>query len=252
MFSNIYHALVYDPIYNGLVFLIDSIPGGDVGVAVILLTIAVRLILLPLALKATHTQFLMRTLEPELKRLKEEFKDNKELQARKTMALYKEHGVNPFASILFLFIQLFFIFSLYFIFWKGGLPEIQTTLLYSFVSTPTNVNMLFLGLIDVAARNLPLALLAGITQFFQTKLSIPPIKKKQEATRSFKDDLMKSFNLQMRYGLPVLIFFVAWSFSSIIALYFVVSNIVSIGQELYVRRVLRPAAPPSKNGDGTH
>jgi len=238
MFSYLYHAIFYDPIYNGLVFLIDTIPGADVGIAVILLTIVVRLVLFPLSLRAIRTQLLMRDLEPELTRIKTEFKDSREEQARRTMELYRTNKVNPFSSFLFMFIQILFIFALYFVFFRGGLPNIRTELLYSFIPIPENVNMHFLGFIDVAGRSLVLAALAGITQFIQTKLSIPPLPQ-NNSTPSFKNDLARSFNLQMRYAMPVVIFFVAYTISAAVALYFVVSNLVSIGQEIYVRRTLK-------------
>ncbi len=243
MFSSFFHAAFYDPIYNGLVFLVAVVPGADVGIAVILLTIVVRLILFPLSLKAIRTQLVMKQLAPELERIKKEYADKREEQARQTMALYKKEKVNPFSSFGFLIIQLVFIIALYLVFFNGGLPSIQTELLYSFTPIPDTVNMHFLGFLDVAGKSLVLAFLAGITQFIQTRLSLPPMPPKKEGAASFKDDLARSFNLQMRYILPIIIFFVAYSISAAIALYFTVSNLVSIGQELYVRRTLkRPAA----------
>ncbi|OGG47744.1 hypothetical protein A3D66_03125 [Candidatus Kaiserbacteria bacterium RIFCSPHIGHO2_02_FULL_50_9] len=250
MWSSLYHAVFYDPMYNGLIFLVSVVPGGDVGIAIILLTIVVRFALFPLSLKATRTQLLMRELEPELRRLREELPKNKEELARRTMALYKEHRVNPFSSFLFLLVQIFFIFTLYLVFWKGGLPNIQDDLLYSFTPSPGAVSTMLFGVLDIAGKSFFLAAIAGITQYFQTKLSIPPpLPLPKDKKPSFKDDMARSFNLQMRYALPVIILVVSYTTSIVVALYFIVSNMVSIGQEAYVRRTLkRPTeAPPTGN-----
>ena len=238
--SNFWHTIFFDPIYNLLVYLIDIVPGGDVGVAIILVTIIVKVILLPLSLKAARTQLAMREIEPMLKELKEKYKDKREEYAKATMEAYKKAGVNPFSSIVLLFVQIPIIIALYLSVYKGGgvaLPAINTDLLYSFVPTPEVITMLFLGLVDIAAKNLPLALLAGGTQFIHTHLSLPKsTPKNPESAPSFKDDFARSMQLQMRYVMPLIIFFVAYSISATIALYFTVSNLAAIAQEYIVRK----------------
>ena len=96
MISNIFHIFFYDPIYNGLIFLIGVVPYGDVGIAIITLTIIVKLILFPLSKKAVRTQMIMKRLEPELNKIKENHKKDKQLQAQKVMDLYKQNDINPF------------------------------------------------------------------------------------------------------------------------------------------------------------
>lgn len=240
MFGDIWHGVFFDPIYNTLVFLIDVVPAGDVGLAIVLLTILVKVVLLPLSLKAAKTQYVMRTVEPKLHELKERYKDNREALARKTMDLYREVGVNPFASILLVIFQIPIIIALYLSVFSGGgvrLPEINLELLYSFVPAPEIVSTLFFGFLDITQRSLPLALLAGATQFVHTHLSLPPSKPRDQKEKpSFKDDFARSMQIQMRYVLPLIIFFVAYTISAAIALYFVVSNIVSIAQEFVVRK----------------
>lgn len=238
MISDFFGAVIYDPLYNGLIFLINTIPYADVGIAVILLTIATKLILFPLSIKAVRTQMLVKEIEEPLKKIKEEFKDDREKQAKETMALYKEKGINPFSSFLTLFIQLPIIFALYWIFFKGGLPEINVDILYSFISIPEIVNMNFLGIVDMGGKNMLLALGAGVTQFFQAKLSLPPMKPRSEGS-SMKDDFARSFHIQMRYILPIIIVFIAYAISAAVALYWVTSNIFAIGQELYVRKNIK-------------
>lgn len=237
--SFIWHTFFFDPIYNSLVYFIDIVQGGDVGVAIILTVILVKTIILPISLKAVRTQLAMRELEPKLAKIKEDYKDKREAMALKTMEVFKEAKVNPFSSILLLIIQIPIVIALYFAVYTGGgvaLPAINTNLLYSFVPTPETVNMIFLGFMDITTKSLPLALIAGVTQFIHTKLSLPPTKPKDpNAEPNFKDDFGRSMQMQMRYVMPVLIFFVAYTISAAIALYFTISNLMAIAQEYIVR-----------------
>ncbi len=238
--SFIWHTFFFDPVYNALVFFIDVIPGGDVGLAIIATVVVVKLVLLPLSVKAAKTQKILREIEPKLKALKEQHKDNREEQAKAMMATYTEAGMNPFASILLFFIQIPIIIALYLAVSKGGgvlLPAINVDILYSFIPNPSSVSMNFLGLIDITGKSLLLALLAGIAQFFQVKLAMPPLPPRDpNAAPDLKDDFMRNMQLQMRYVMPVLIFFAAYFISAAIALYFFVSNLVGIAQEIYVKR----------------
>ena len=240
MFSFIWHTFFFDPVYNGLVFFIEVVPGGDVGLAIIAITILVKLILLPLSIKSVRTQKVMRELEPELKKIKEQHKDDRQELAKATMAIYKDAGISPFASIFLLFLQIPIIIALYWSVYRGGgvaLPEINGDLLYVFITIPTEINMIFLGLIDIAGKSLPLAALAGLTQFFHARLAMPaPEPKKEGEAPDLKADFARSMNLQMRYVMPIIIFVVAYTISAAIALYFTVSNLVAIAQEYVVRR----------------
>jgi YidC/Oxa1 family membrane protein insertase len=240
MFSYIWHTFFFDPVYNGLVFFIEVVPGGDVGLAIIATVVVVKAILLPLSIKAAKTQRIMREIEPKLKEIKEKFKDKREEQARAMMEVYKEAGMNPFASIFLIFLQIPIIIALYFSVYSGGgiaLPEINVDILYAFINAPSVVNMDFVGQIDISGRSALLAVLAGVTQYFQVKIAMPEMKPKEPgAAPDFKEDLMRNMQLQMRYVMPIIIFFVAYFISAAIALYFFVSNLIAIGQELYVRK----------------
>jgi YidC/Oxa1 family membrane protein insertase len=155
------------------------------------------------------------------------------------MELFKEAKVNPFSSILLLFIQIPVVIALYFSVYSGGgvkLPAINTALLYSFIPTPETVNMIFLGFMDITMKSLPLAFLAGLTQFIHTSISLPtPKPREPNAEPNFKDDFARSMHLQMKYVMPVLITVVAYTLSAAIALYFTISNLMSIAQEYVVR-----------------
>lgn len=240
MFSYIWHTFFFDPVYNTLVFFVDTVPGGDVGLAIILTTIVVKVVLLPLSIKAARTQKMMRELEPQLKDLKEKHKDNREEQAKAMMSLYKDAGLNPFASILLLFAQIPIIIALYWAVSKGGgvpFPGINSDILYSFIPTPEMANMWFLGLVDITAKSLPLAFLAGLTQFVHAQIAIPkPEPRKEGEEIDLKADFARNMQTQMRYVMPILIFVVAYTISAAIALYFTVSNLMQIAQEYIVRK----------------
>ncbi len=240
MFANLFNTIIYNPLYNGLVLFIDIVPMADVGIAVILLTVFVKILLFPLAQKAARTQVIIKKVQPEVDKLKDRLKEDKQEQARKIFELYKKHNVNPFFGFLVLLIQIPIVIGLYFVFYKGGLPNIDTSLLYSFIPTPNQVNMLFLGLIPMAGKSVVLALLTGITQFINMQIVMPAITKKESTDGpNLKDDMIRSMQFQMKYFLPIIITIVAYTISSAVALYWVTSNIFTIGQELLVRKRLK-------------
>lgn len=238
--AGLFHTIIYQPIYNALAFTIGIIPGGDVGIAIVLITLLVRLILFPLSLKAIRTQIAMRAIDPQLKALREELKDKKEELARRTMALFKENNVNPFASFLFIFIQLPIIIGLYTVLRaQSKAVSFDPGVLYSFVHAPLHASLLFLGLINLAGKSVLLAAIVLITQYIYARLMTPATQPKTADAKpaTFQEDLAKSMNLQMRYVFPLMLGAIAYFASAAIALYFVVSNIFSIGQELAVRRI---------------
>ncbi len=238
-FSFLYHNLCYKPLYNGLVFLIGLIPHGDVGVAIILLTIFVRLVLYPLSKKSLESQRKMKELGPQMEKIKVDFKDNKDEQAKRTLALYKDNKINPFSGILFMFIQFPIIIALYQVF-RGDLSgaTVDPSLLYSFIHTPGLISLHFLGFLDIArTKNIILALLAAISQYFQAKYTLSntaaPVPKEGAGQKaSFQDEFAKGMSLQMKYMLPAMIGIFAYGFSGAVTLYWITNNLFSIIQEL--------------------
>jgi len=216
--------------------LLVSIPIIDVGVAVILLTIIVKLILFPLSKKAVRTQALMRTIQPKLEEIKKKYKNDSQKQAQETMQLYKKEGVNPFSGIFLIILQLPVIFGLYFIFLRAGLPEINTDILYSFVNVPQSINMSFLGFLDITERSVIFALITGITQYIQISLMTPKTDTKKKKSGGFAENFAQSMQFQMRYMMPVIVTVIAYTLPSMIALYWITSNVFTIGQEFVVRR----------------
>lgn len=231
----LFNTFIYEPIYNALALIVAVIPGGDVGIAIILLTVAIKLVLFPLSLVAIRTQVLMREIDPELKRLKKELADNREELARRTMALLKEKKVNPFASIFLILIQIPIILGLYFVFSLNGAGSgFDPSVLYSFVSVPGNASFSFLGVVDLTGRSAIISVLVAVTQFYNARLMMPMTPQGEEG--SIQHDLAKSMNVQMRYVFPIVMGVVAYVISAAIALYFLVSNLFQLFQELYVRR----------------
>jgi len=235
MSHGFFTTILYQPLYNGLVYLIDIIPFADVGLAVIAFTCIVKLILFPLTKSAVRTQIEMRNIEPEMASIKEKYKNDKQEQAKKMLELYREKKINPFSSFFVILIQLPIIIALYQIFLKSGLPSITVDLLYSFVPVPEKVSMLFLGFFDITKRSILLAVITGVTAYIQAHFSMPPTPPKSEKP-SFKDDLARSMNIQARYVLPLFMFIVGYTVSGAVALYLITSNIFTIGQELVIRR----------------
>lgn len=233
----------YQPLYNGLIFLIAVLPGASAGLGVVLLTALIKLALFPLSQKAARFQMVMKQHEAEINRIKEKFKNDKQGQGKAVMDFYRERGINPFAGILPIFIQIPVVIALYYVFFKGGLPVIDSALLYSFVPTPELIDMHFLG-IDIAGKSVLLAILVSITQYIQGRFSLPKPKERGDKP-SFGEDLAHGMHLQMKYVMPVFMGFVSYAVSGAVALYFITSNVFTIGQELYLRKNLKKETRPA-------
>lgn len=231
----IFNTFVYVPLYNILIALLAYIPWIDVGIAIIILTILVKLVLFPLSMKATKHQMLLRELEVPMKEIREKYKDDKQEQGRRMLELYKEAGTNPFTGTFLIFVQFPIIIGLYFVFMRGGLPDVHTDLLYSWVRVPTDVHTMFLGIVDMKSKSMVFAALAGVTQFFQAHFTLPKPGPRSD-TPNFQEDFARSMQMNVRYVFPVMMASFAYALSAAVALYWITSNIFAIGQELYVRR----------------
>ena len=190
------------------------------------LTIAVRLLLTPLIWKSQKAQKEMALLQPEIKKIQEQFKNNKEEQAKKMMELYKTYKVNPLSGCLVIALQLPVLFALFGVF-SGGLNHESLTYLYSFISNPGTLNPVSFGVLDLSRGNIYLGVIAALSQFLQTKLTatVSPLS-------SAKNDFSKTLQWQMLYIFPILILFWSYTLPSALTLYWTVLNIFSIVQEL--------------------
>jgi YidC/Oxa1 family membrane protein insertase len=157
------------------------------------------------------------------------------------MELYRQKGVNPFSSFVQLLIQLPILYALYVVFVQSGLPEVNLLYLYSFIHAPA-INMHFLGLVDISKASITLSVIAAITQYFQLHYSLAGMKKPETSVAKSATPSMPDFaytmNKQMKYIFPIMIFFISYKISAVIAVYWAVSNLFTLGQELYVRNRL--------------
>lgn len=244
-------ATIYTPLYNIFVAIIDIIPTHEVFWAAIIFTVIIKLILSPLAKSAMLSQIKIKRIQGDLKRLQEEYKDKREVLAAKMMALYRDNNINPLSPILVLLIQIPIILSLFFIF-KSGLPVIDAESLYSFIPFPGEVQMVTFG-IDLAAKSLPLAFLTGFTQFLYTRRTFSfqmNDQKKDGSTPGLGVEFQKALMFQFTYIMPVIITIIAYSFSSVLALYWTTSNIFAYIQDIYIRKRLKKEGHSSHEEDG--
>ena len=212
-----------------LVFVAKILPTHDIGLSIVLLTLAIKILLYPLSSKMVRSQARLKKLEPELKILKESGLTQEE-QAKKTFEIYKREGVNPFSSCLLLLIQFPIIFALYF---TAKNPTHLTSFLYGWNALSVTLNMTFLGMFSILTPNIVLAFLTGISQFLQLHYSFT-IPNTQSGKPSFQDSLQK----QMKYTLPVFITLIAFRLPAAVALYWITSTMVTVLQEWWVKRTV--------------
>ena len=245
-----FHEYLYIPIYNLLIYLVGVLPGADVGLAVVIVTLIVKAITFPLSISALKTQAAMRKIEPELKDLREKYKDDKQKQAEMMFALYKEHQIRPFSSILAMLIQIPVLITLFLVFQRESMSQVNLDILYSFVPDPGIFSALFLGLFVIAGHNIILAVVAALTQFVQARYAIPVPKKsdrdpsKVPTGAEMGAEFGRAMAIQARYILPLVIGAVAFS-SGAVALYLITSNIVAIFQEFFIRKANLKPTPVS-------
>ncbi len=246
----LYSTIVYQPLLNAIIALTTIVPGHSLGWAVIIMTICVRMVLFPLQHRATKVQEVLKHLEPHLSELKEKHKDDREELARKTLELYRKHGINPFASLLLFVVQLPILIALFKIFQHGLIGDISGQL-YSFVPHPEVLNMIFFG-IDLSRPFIPLAIIAAVTQFVQVKLMLTKQKKKEGATpqTGFGAEFQRAMQVQMPYIIPLMVGFIGAKFAAALPLYWTVMNVLAIVHEGIVRK--RAASMSYEPGSEQH
>lgn len=228
-----FNTFIFTPLYNFLVFLVSVIPGHFMWIAVFVLTIIVKIILVPMYKKQVRDQVVMSHVAPKIKAIQEKYKDKKPEEkvdmGREVMDIYKEYKVSPFGTILLLIIQLPILFALYKIF----LQNIDThySSLYSFVSVPEYINNFFLT-INLAEKSILIGILAVVSQFIANHFLFA---KKPDASAG---EFAQSMHTQMKYMFPIIIGAVSFFTPAVISLYIIVGNVFAIWQEVYVKRPL--------------
>lgn len=227
---SLFNTILYQPLFNILVLLYLYLPGHDFGIAIIILTVLIKLIFYPLGGQAIRSQKNLSELQPKIEEIQKKYKDNKEQQVQATLELYKKEKINPFSGCLPLLIQLPILIALYQVFWRGFQAE-QMSYLYSFVQNPGAIDPGFLGLINLSEPNIILTILAGITQFIQSKMALPKNQIKAKGNAPGMAGMMQK---QMLYFFPILTVFILWNLPSAVGLYWVTTTIFSIAQQYFI------------------
>lgn len=259
-----FDLILVQPIFNILVVIYGLLPGQDFGVALIIFTIIVRLLMWPLVKKQLHQTKIMRQMQPELAKIKKRAKGNRQLEAQMMMELYKEKGINPFGSIgtlllqLPIFIALFAVVKLitenhdniakftYDIF--EGIPGIRDAI-------AGQINHHLFGLIDLTKHAtdpggaiywplIIMAVIAAILQYFQSKMLLPQPKEKRKLRDMLKEqaagkdidqaEISAQMTGKMIWLFPILTFLVAIYLEGALVLYLLVTNVVAIIQQKMV------------------
>lgn len=220
---DLFRTLIQEPIYNALIFLYNIL--GDMGLAIIALTILVRILLVPVANKALRAQRRLQLLQPELQKIQKKHKDDRERLAKEMMAFYKKEGVNPASSCLPTLVQIPILIALFFVF-KDAVTGHELPL-YSFVSDPGNIDTKFLGFLDLAkADRLVLPLIVAVLQYVQAKMMMP------------KGADLPAINKQLLYLFPVITFVVSASLPAALPLYYATFTLFLILQQQIIMRTM--------------
>lgn len=258
-------TLIVQPIFNFLVAIYALLPGHNFGLAIIIFTILVRLLMWPVIRKQLRNAKLMRALQPELKRIKKETKGDRQRESILVMELYKQRGVSPFSSIGLLLLQLPILIGLY-----AGLrrvidnPQEIIDFTYPFLrelswmkEIAADINRFdatLFGLVNLkqSALNswgiywpaMVLVIGSAVTQYYQSKQLMPDDKDARKLRHILRDagqgteadqaEVNAAVSRSTRYFIPVLIFFFTVNIASALSLYWLVGGIVAIIQQAKV------------------
>jgi len=236
MSHGFFTTILIQPIYNVFVYLIDFFPGHSAGLAIITLTVFLRLVFYPIFAQGMRTQYAMKRIEGQMEEIKIKYKGDAALRGKKTMELLKVNNIRPFFSFLALLIQLPVFIALYFVFLREGFPAVALDLLYSFTPVPETIATVFLGLLDLTAKhNIILSIIVGAAQFAQSYVSQMSIT----IPANIPPERAQMMNMQrkmMIYFIPLLMMSVTYTLPGAPGLYILTNALASLVQELIVRR----------------
>lgn len=244
----IFHTLIFIPIYNLLVFLYDTVTFQDFGLAIIATTFILKLVLFPLSKKQIESQKQLQDVQPKIKAIQKKYKDDKERQAKELMAFYKDNKVNPFGGCLPLIVQIVFLLAIYRIILVISEADfvVNANELYSFVSNPETINPFLLGLLDLSKASVPLAIITAIAQYWQMKMIMgnhekekeekakkesAKKKKTKEEEKPEEPDMAAMMQKQMLYIGPLITMVIGASFPAGLTLYWFTSTVFMIAQQ---------------------
>jgi YidC/Oxa1 family membrane protein insertase len=252
-------------LFGGIIsFFYDLVP--NLGVAIILLTIVVGIFMFPLTLKQTRSMKAMQEIQPEVKRLQREFKDDRRALQEATMELYKERGVNPAAGCFPLLLQMPVWFALFSVLRQFGRTSIEDKLkwvsdgsdLARDITQGTELNFLWMdltvtpssvfeaGFVTLLPYLIAIAVVMG-TAYWQQRQTMARSQENGQQQKQPGQGLMKIF--------PVFFGFISFQMPAGLVVYFAASQIFRIGQQALIIRLderraaaapAKPAASPSK------
>ena len=227
--ADLWNTIIFEPVLNSLIAL-STLVGNNFGLAIIVLTVVVRLILYPLTVRQTRSTKAMQTLQPQIQELQKKYGRNQQKLQQEMMKLYKEAGINPLGCIWPMLIQLPIWIALYqsIIRALAATPENLLDLsrhLYSWtlVTNAVPLNEQFLWL-ELSKPNFILAILVGVTMWVQQKMVTAPAMDPKQRQMTQMTTLM----MPLMFGMFCL------SFPSGLALYWVISNVIGIVIQYFV------------------
>ena len=213
--GSIFNIIFYKPLFGALLWLSKNLPGNDLGIAIIILTCAIRLLIYPLNTKSIQSQKALQRLQPKIQEIQSKFKDDKEKQGKAIMELYRQEKINPFSGCLPMLIQLPILMALF--------------LVFKDFASNLDARPMFLGLIPLTEPSKILAFLAGITQFIQVKMVSPKNKPGKD-----KSDFSQIMQKEMLYLFPLITVVFLWKLPSAIGIYWLTTNLFSIIQQYLI------------------
>lgn len=240
--SSIFTTFLFQPLFNVFVGLYNIVPGHDVGVVILIITVLIRLALYPLTNSSIKSQKVMQELQPKLAEIKKQYAGDQQKQAQATMELYKTGKVNPLASCLPLLVQLPILIALYWVFSSSlNATTIAKTLqdnLYPFISNPGSINPATMWVFNLAVASPVLAVLAGLAQYLQAKTMMKknPVSTSEQPSK--EQSMTSMMNKQMLYFMPALTVLIGFSLPAGLTLYWFWSTLLMAGQQFLVNRNL--------------
>lgn len=237
--------IVLRPLYNLLVALYGVL-GHDLGLAIVALTVVIKLILYPLSRSALRSQLAMQEIQPRLKELQVRHKGDREALARATMALYRESKVHPLSSCLPVLIQLPFLIGIYWAL-QAAVQGSSFELLYAFVPHPGTLNQIAFGFLPIGKPSVVLAVLAGVAQWWQARMLLQKRPPPNAVKGPGKDeDMMAMVNKQMAITMPIMTVVIGIGFPAGLTLYWFISTVLQAAQQQLMMRASRqlPAVIP--------
>jgi len=241
--SNLFNTILYEPLLNALIFIYNIFPIKDMGIAIIILTILLRVILWPLSKQTIEVQKKMKAIQPLLEEINKKYKDDPQKRAQELMRIYRENKANPATSCLPLLIQLPILWAVFKVFRNGLKPEALAGL-YSFVAKPLAISPFFLGIdyFDLSKPNIFLAIATAAAQFWQGKM-MSTASPMVQGTASKDEGFQAIINKQMLYLMPILTLIFGLQLPSGLMLYWLVSTLLMILQQWWQFRNKNTVAP---------